>query len=327
MKPRDLECLVEDLKVLASGTLLCLGLLLGGCASQGEHVILPGAAHQGRPEAILPPSPHYELLSLQLPGGSKVAAEFGPALDPQGRPMATARFLPTILFFYGNGAYLAGCQAWFEGLRRLGVNVLMPEYPGYGMSEGRPSENGCYATADAAYACLMSRADIDPARVVVAGHSLGGAVAIDLASRRQVAGLVTLSTFTSIRDVLHADLPWPARYLAPWLSARCKFESLAKIPGVSCPILLIHGTADSLIPPRMSERLANAASSKVTRVSVDGADHLGILDMNAGEPWRSLARWLQELSPTHPDSQEPRLGAQTIPRNEPSGVIRGATWR
>ena len=92
---------------------------------------------------------------------------------------------------------MARCQKSFEGLRRLGVNVLIPEYPGYGMSDGRASERGCYAAADVAYDYLARRPDIDRAQIIVAGHSLGGAVAVDLASRRHVAALITLSTFTS----------------------------------------------------------------------------------------------------------------------------------
>ena len=263
-------------ELLAAGAVLGLGLLLCGCASRGERFLLPGAAHQGRPEAVLPPNPRYELLSLPVQGGRTIAAQFGKALDANGRPIESARPCPTLLFFYGNGTCMAGCQRLFEGLRRLGVNVLIPEYPGYGMSEGRPSEEGCYAAADAAYAYLMSRSDIDRAQIVLAGHSLGGGVAIDLASRRHVAALIVLSTFTSIRDVLRAGLPGPLRCLAPSLGARCKFESLTKIPSVSCPIFIVQGTADRLVPRWMAERLANAATVKVTRLSVAGADHISI---------------------------------------------------
>src|ERR1039457_1233363 len=84
---------------LALGMLLGLGLSLSGCASRGERVILPGAAHQGRSEAILQPNSHYELLSLQVQGGRKIAAEFGKALDAKGRPITSARLCPTMLFF------------------------------------------------------------------------------------------------------------------------------------------------------------------------------------------------------------------------------------
>lgn len=284
-------------ELLLAGALLGSGLLLGGCASRGERVILPGTSHQGRSEAVLQPNPHYELLSLPIQDGRKIAAEFGKALDAKGRPLASAETRPTMLFFYGNGTYMAACQGLFKGLRRLRVNVLITEYPGYGMSEGRPSETGCYAAAESAYDYLMSRPDIDRAQIIVAGHSLGGAVAIDLASRRRVAALITLSTFTSTRDVLDAGLPGPMRCLAPVLTARCKFKSLTKIPRVSCPIFIIHGTADTLVPPRMAERLANAATTKVTRLSVEGADHISLLDMNAGEPWRAIDRWLHEQFP------------------------------
>ena len=282
---------------VALGILLGLGLFLGGCASRGERVILPGAAHQGRSEAILQPNPHYELFPLQVQGGRMIAAEFGSALDAEGRPITASKPCPTMLFLYGNGAYLARCQKLFEGLRRLGVNVMIPEYPGYGMSEGRASERGCYAAADAAYDYLISRSDIDRAQIIVAGHSLGGGVAIDLASRRQVAALITLSTFTSIRDVLHANLPGPASWLAPLFTARCRFESLTKLPTVSCPIFIIHGTADTLVPPWMADQLANGATAKVTRLSVEGADHISILDMSADEPWQAIAKWIHEHFP------------------------------
>src|ERR1035438_10030207 len=96
---------IRLVQLFAVGTLLGLGLLLGGCASRGERVILPGAAHQGRSEAMLQPNPHYELLSLQVQGGGKIAAEFGKALDFKGQPLATTNGYPTMLFLYGNGTY------------------------------------------------------------------------------------------------------------------------------------------------------------------------------------------------------------------------------
>jgi fermentation-respiration switch protein FrsA (DUF1100 family) len=241
-----------------------------------------------------------------------------------------------MLFLYGNGTYMAGCQGLFEGLRRLGLNVLIPEYPGYGMSEGRPSESGCYAAADAAYAHLMNRSDVDHARIIVGGHSLGGAVAIDLASRGHGAALITLSTFTSTRDVLDAGIPRSLRCLAPLLAARCKFESIKKIPRVSCPIFIAHGTADTLVPPRMAERLAQAATAKVNRLTVEGADHISILDMNAEEPWRAIASWIHQQQPppnvNEPRSEIPDLGlaptmvAKTNPIKDVALIYNGGEY-
>jgi pimeloyl-ACP methyl ester carboxylesterase len=91
---------------------------------------------------------------------------------------------PTVIFFYGNGACLAYMGEVFNGFRRLGMNVLVPEYPGYGMSGGKPTEKGFYAAADAGYDYLAQRPDIDHDRIDAAGWSMGSAVAVDLASRR-----------------------------------------------------------------------------------------------------------------------------------------------
>src|SRR5947207_11496100 len=139
------------------------------------------------------------------------------------------------------------------------MNVLIPEYPGYGLSDGQASEKGCYAAAVAAYEYLVGRPDVDPSQIFVAGHSLGGAVAIDLASRRKVAGLITLSAFTTTRDMGAKVSPWLLRWAVPSVLSRCKFDNLEKMRSVSCPILLIHGTADTLVPFEMAERLAAAA--------------------------------------------------------------------
>ena len=146
--------------MLTAGTLLVLGSMVGGCASRAERAILPGAAHHGRVEAIVQPNAHYQLLSLQVQDRKKIAAEFGTALDAEGRSLWAAKPRPPMLFFYGNGTYMTACQGLFEGLRRLGINVLIPEYPGSGMSEGRTDERGCYAGADAAYDYLSELTSI-----------------------------------------------------------------------------------------------------------------------------------------------------------------------
>jgi fermentation-respiration switch protein FrsA (DUF1100 family) len=167
----------------------------------------------------------------------------------------------------------------FDGLRRIGVNVMIPEYVGYGLSTGDACEAGCYATADAAYEHLSSRHDIDPNRIVVAGASLGGAIAIDIASREPgIAGLVTLITFTSMSDM--------ARVLQPtlpiWRFIRHKFESHRKMPRVKCPALIIHSTGDALVPYSMADRLASACGGPVTRLKIEGAGHSSVEMLEGG---------------------------------------------
>ena len=101
----------------------------------------------------------------------------------------------------------AGLVHWnMDRIRRSGSNVLVPEYLGYGLSEGKACEAACYDTADAVWRHVIRRKDVDKTKIVVSGASLGGAVAIDLAARVPVAGLITLVTFTSIPDVARHTL-------------------------------------------------------------------------------------------------------------------------
>ena len=198
---------------------------------------------------------------------------FGAALTEQGKPHPDAAHRPTIIYFYGNAMCLRHAVdplanddfGWF---RKLGLNVLIPDYLGYGLSGGEASETGCYQTADACYAHLLSRKDIDPRKIIIAGRSLGGAVAIDLASRHGVAGLIAFSTFTSMTAMTHKQFP-----VAPTVLLRHKFDSLAKIDRVTCPILLGHGSNDELVPSAMSRALAAAAKAPATLFVVEGAGH------------------------------------------------------
>jgi uncharacterized protein len=227
-------------------------------------VVFKGRRSQGQEMARLATPHEAEVVALRSPAcGSKVTALFGRAMraDP-----ATA---PTLLYFYGNDLWLQKSLEVFQLLRTLGVNVLMPEYVGYGLSEGKPSERACYATADAAYDHLLSRGDVDSKKIIAMGASLGGAVAIDLASRRPVAGLITLITFSSMRELAKHLLPHlPVHWLL-----RYRFDSLTKIRNVTCPTLIAHSQGDDLIPRVMADRLAAAAGGPVTRVDLEKASH------------------------------------------------------
>ena len=234
--------------------------------------IFPGSASQGTPGAAVVPRPGVELLVLKSGSGEHIAAAFGPALTEDGQPDPAAASRPTLLYFYGNGWCLRDAvEEDLDWFRRLGVNVLIPDYIGYGMSSGVPGEAGCYETADACLDHLRGRADLDPRRIVAVGRSLGGAVAIDLASRRPVAGLVAFCTFTRMVDMAKRRFP----YLPASLLLNHRFESIAKISRVTCPILLGHGGKDRVVPAEMSAALAAAASAHapVTTFTVHGADH------------------------------------------------------
>jgi pimeloyl-ACP methyl ester carboxylesterase len=276
-------------RIVRIPTLVYIGLTAVLAAFQ-DPLIFPGRTSQGRPEADFPTPPGAERVTLRTADGTRIAALFGPASTPEGKPRPDAAARPTILYCYGNGMYLAIALDEFDLLRRQGANVLIPEYPGYGLSEGVVGEAACYAAADAGYAYLKTRSDIDPDRIIAAGWSLGGAVAIDLASREPVAGLIALSTFTRLADVAGVHFP-----LLPhsWL-LRHRFESDRKIRRVGGPILLIHGARDSIIPCAMMGHLAREAGRPVTTIAVEGADHNDLFDVGRREIAEAVSRFLDQ---------------------------------
>ena len=184
-------------------------------------------------------------------------------LTPAGPPKAY------VLFSHGNAGNISGRLPAASELVHRGMAVLLYDYRGYGKSPGTPDEGGLYPDGEAALAHLVERAG-DPARVVLYGRSLGGGVSWELASRHpELAGIVSDCTFTSVPDMASRLIPIP---LVGAL-IRTKMANLAKVPEVTLPKLLFHGTADELIPFSMGEQLAAAARQPVEFVPLEGAGH------------------------------------------------------
>ena len=278
------------LRLLRVIALAYLGVLLVLSVMQ-SRLIFPGQVSQGTAAARVDPPPGADLVTLSTPDGTRVVALFGPALTPDGRPRTDAAQRPTILFFYGNGECLAACDLEFDRFRRLGANVLIPDYLGYGLSEGSASEVGCYRAADAALDHLRHRPDVDPDRIIAVGWSIGGAVAVDLAARNPLAGLAVLCSFTSMDEMVRRVFNVPG--LALMLKHR--FRSLDKIGDVHCPILLGHGSRDRIIPAIMSDRLAEAAGGPVTSFRVD-SDHNDFFPIGSDRIDRELGRLVEQVA-------------------------------
>ena len=194
-----------------------------------------------------------------------------------------------LVYFYGNGMGLETSSSEFAQFRQLGFNVLIPEYPGYGMSSGQASESGCYEAADAAYHYLTETLHVHPAQIVVSGWSLGAAVATDLAARKRVAGLIVLSAFTSLPEQAHAMLPWVPQSVVR-LFIKERFDNLSKIRQVTCPIFIGHGTQDELVPFAMAERLAQAARQRgpVTFLPIGGCGHNEFFEVGGYALWTAI---------------------------------------
>lgn len=274
-----------------------LGLLIVLTALQ-RRLIFPGMETQGTPRAELVAPEGATLLQLKTSDGQRVAALFGTALTADGAADPEASKRPTILFFYGNAMCLADSLPRFENFRRLGANVLIPDYLGYGLSEGAASEAGCYQTADAALDHLLSRTDVDPTKIVASGWSLGAAVAVDLASRRPLAGLAIFSPFSSMSRMVNRICP----FVPTALLLRHRFDSIDKIGRVRCPVLIGHGRCDQLIPYEMSVALANELKSPL-RIDVDDADHNDYFDTGGESVDIALRQFLDQLQPDAAESK------------------------
>ena len=175
----------------------------------------------------------------------------------------------TVLYCHGNSGSIAQRIGIFRNLRRLRVNVLAFDYRGYGRSAGAPSEAGLYLDVRAAYDHLVGVLDQPPETVLIFGHSLGGAVAIDCAGDRKAAGLIVQSSFTDIRAAARAALPaWPLH-----LVTRPQFRSIDKVGSLELPKLFIHGKADETVPFALGKLLFEAAAEPKELYAVPRAGH------------------------------------------------------
>ncbi len=167
---------------------------------------------------------------------------------------------PALIFLHGNGEFI---DDWVEALRPfprdLGVSLLLVEYPGYGRSTGAPTEARIVGVATAAWDRLAARPEVDAARMVAMGRSLGGGPAAALARLRDPAALVLLSTFTDV-----ADLAVP-RFWVPAFLVRDRYRNLEAVRAFPGPVLVMHGRNDAVIPVTHGRALAGAGDHVVFR--------------------------------------------------------------
>jgi uncharacterized protein len=174
-----------------------------------------------------------------------------------------------LVWFHGNAENIGMGMERLEALAQLGVNVLAVDYRGYGKSQGSPSEAGVYRDGEAAYRYLVETRGFDPKNLIIYGHSLGGAVAVEIAARHACAGLIVESSFTSLSEMARHIYHLPAVEFLP----RSRFDSLAKIARVRAPVLVIHGTDDRVVPFEMGRKLYEAAPHPKDFYAVEGAGH------------------------------------------------------
>ena len=241
-------------------------LYVAGCAymwtTQRDHIFEPTPLLQTTPDRL-----GLKFEELRIPVGS--GADKG-ELQAWWVPAANSD-APTFLYLHGNDRNIGNNLQHTLRLHNLGFNVLLPDYRGYGNSTGgKPSEAKVYEDAEAAWQYLIKQRGVNPRHAFIYGHSLGGAIAIDLAVHHpEAAGLITESTFTSIEAM--GELEYG--YLPVGLLLNQRFDSLQKIARLKIPVLLIHGTWDKQVPVRMAQQLYDAAPQPKTLTLIKGGEH------------------------------------------------------
>ena len=183
---------------------------------------------------------------------------------------------PSILYLHGQDTTVGKNLEHTLQLQRMGYNVLLVDYRGYGDSyyETRPSEASVYEDAEAAWQYLIREHGVDASRAFIYGHSLGGAIAIELAIKHpRAAGLIVESTFTSVGAMSRENHPIAAVVLPMGKLIRHRFDSIDKIGKLQIPVLLIHGLADAKIPFKMTDQLFLAAPEPKEKLLIKGGEH------------------------------------------------------
>lgn len=201
---------------------------------------------------------------------------------PSGRPV--------VLFLHGNAQEAYSWSLVRHELAPMDCRMLLIDYRGYGKSEGDPSEKGLYLDGAAALRWLEEQG-VEPEQLLVFGKSLGGAVACEISQGLPLKGLILESTFTSLRSVARNLFPAGAGYV-PLEGA---FDSLEKLPRITCPLLVVHGDEDALIPASEGMDLFEAANEPKQLYLVCGAGHNDVSMVGGREYGEHLRSWLDRL--------------------------------
>jgi uncharacterized protein len=216
-----------------------------------------------------------------------------------------------VLYLHGNDGNVSTNMDGIAPLRELGYSVFLIDYRGYGASDGGfPSEQGVYRDAQSAWDYLVRERGVKPVNLVIYGHSLGGAIAIELALHHpEASALVVESSFTSMRDMAGLDARFTAVPVGPFLNQR--FDSMDKVGRLRLPVLYIHGTADEVVPFDMGRALYEATPAALGLIAIRGGRHENNAVVGGAELRSAIGRFVENVD------RGPRLGSDRLGKNPP----------
>jgi fermentation-respiration switch protein FrsA (DUF1100 family) len=202
-------------------------------------------------------------ISFRAEDGIKLFGWFIPNLKSRGM----------VLFCHGNAGNISHRLEPIQIYNRLGLDVFIFDYRGYGQSEGKPSEQGTYRDVEAAWRYLTKERQVLPSDIIVSGHSLGGAIAAWLAKNHAPGALILESTFTSLSDI--ARKLYPYLPIKPFL--RYRYTTADYLSQVKCPVLIVHSKDDELMPFEHGIRLFEIANEPKRFLEICGSHNEGFI--------------------------------------------------
>ncbi|WP_168441937.1 alpha/beta hydrolase [Pontiella desulfatans] len=222
-----------------------------------------------------------------LPNEVKIRTADGELINAVYHGNPSAEY--TLLFSHGNAEDLGNVEPFMRQFHALGYSVLMYDYRGYGTSEGRPSYRKILDDAASAYRWLVEEKKTAPQRIIAHGRSLGGAVAVWTAAHHEVGGLIVESSFTSAFRVktIVPLLPWD------------KFNSVKSMRKVDCPVLVMHGTHDAVLPFWHGKALYEAAPEPKQHLWIDYGEHNNYAYVAEDAYFTSFHSFMERVSEYH----------------------------
>jgi fermentation-respiration switch protein FrsA (DUF1100 family) len=268
--------------VLGWGLAIYLGLAFYLYVFQTRYIYFPDLPSRQLDATPADIGLAYETVSLATGDGETLAGWYVPAPAARG----------TLLYLHGNGGNIGHRLDSIAVFHRLGLNIFIIDYRGYGASTGKPSEEGTYQDALAAWNYLAQQKNIMPERIVLFGESLGGSIAAWLAARHPPAGMIMYATFSSVPEIAQRLYPiFPARWLT-----RYRYDTLTALRRVHCPVLVMHSPGDEIIPYSHGRALFEAANEPKQFVELRGG-HNDALLLSRERYAREVDAFLQTVLP------------------------------
>lgn len=199
-----------------------------------------------------------------------------------------------LLYLHGNADNMSENLNHSKRFHLMGFSVFIMDYRGYGISQGDfPTESTVYEDAETAWNYLVKQRGISPKKIVIYGHSLGGAIAIELADRHpNAAGAIIECSFTSMRDMVDYQYPYFNVFPIDWILTH-RFDSIAKVKSLKMPVLFTHGTADDVVPIDMSQALFAATPEPKQLFIVPNADHNNIASVSGDKYFETIRKFMK----------------------------------